>query len=229
MKKKILFIIINLFLTLSTIAVSYYTLSHGTVAGQVDTGANPGWFYIVTFTVESNIFLGVVSAVATILGIRSIVLKKSLSRHLSTWYLIATSSVILTFLTVVCFLAPIRAMGGRNYFDMLIGPMFFFHFFNPVLAAFALVFLLGHRLKFYDCYLSILPPAIYSVPYSINVVLLTTWPDFYGFTFGGHYLFVPLVFIAICLFTFGIATALASAHNFFLTKSTPRTSEKFNH
>ena len=214
MKRKLLFTLINLYLFISTIIVTIITLTQGTVAGQVDTGANVGWFYIATFTVESNILLGLVAAGASIVGIRSLIRHTELPRPLTTWYLLAASSAMLTCLTVVFFLAPMRAIGGRNYFDMLLGPMFFFHFFNPILSALVLIFLTNPaRINLRARLLAILPPAIYAIPYIVNVVFLNTWPDFYGITFGGKYFLIPVVFLGFCLVVFGIASALAFFHN----------------
>ena len=214
MNKKLIFTLINAFLFISTIIVTYFTLTRGTVAGQVDTGERVGWFYIVTFTVESNILLGIVASVATVFGIRSLLKHHPLPESLSTWYLIAASSAMLTCLTVIFFLAPIRAMRGRNYFDMLAGPMFFFHFFNPILAAITLIFFTDKpKLTLKSRILSILPPAIYAIPYIINVVILENWPDFYGLTFGGQLIFPPLVLLIFCLAVFAISSALSYCHN----------------
>ena len=214
MSKRLIFTIINAFLFISSIIVTYITLTRGTVAGQVDTGEQVGWFYIVTFTVESNIFLGLVAGASTFFGVRSLFNHRPLPKTLSTWYLIAASSAMLTCLTVVFFLAPVRAASGRNYFDMLVGPMFFFHFFNPVLAAITLIFFTDqNKLTLKSRLLSILPPAIYAIPYIINVAILKNWPDFYGVTFGGQLIFIPLVFLAFCLIIFAISSTLSYCHN----------------
>ncbi len=218
-KKHLLFTIINAFLFLSTIIVTYVTLTHGTVAGQVDTGTNYGWFYIVTFTVESNIFLGIIAALSMALGIRSLVRKVELPRLLTIWYLVAASAVALTCLTVIFFLAPLRAFSGRNYFEMMMGPMFFFHFFNPVLACLTLIFLSGPtKLTLKARLLALLPPILYSIPYILNVAVFKTWPDFYKLTFDGKYFLIPVVFVVFCLVVFGISSLLAFFHNKYISK-----------
>lgn len=213
-KRTLWFTIINAFLVLTTIIVTYITLSFGTVAGQVDTGASYGWMYIVTFTVQSNLLLGLIALINLIFGIRNFTKNKPIPRAALTWYLVASSAAMLTALTVMFFLAPIRAVSGRNYFDMLLGPMFFFHFFNPFLSAAAFIYLTP-RIKFVrpDCFLALLPPIAYAAPYILNVVILQNWPDFYHFTFGGHYFAILPVFIMISSVTFGIATALVKFHN----------------
>ena len=213
-QKLIPFSIINAFLFISTIIVTIVTLSFGTVAGQVDTGTTEGWFYIATFTVDSNILLGIVAFISLILALNSLSSKKPLPKIIPTLYLIATATTVLTFLTVLLYLAPIRALNGRNYFDMFLGPMFFFHFFNPVIAVINLIFFTdGDKLTLKSRLLSLLPFLIYAIPYCINVVFLKTWPDFYGVTFGGQYIFLPLVLLLFSSIIFIISSFLAYCHN----------------
>ena len=213
-KRTLWFAIVNTFLFLTTIIVTYITLAFGTVAGQVDTGASYGWAYIITFTVQSNILLGLVALVNLIFGIRSLRYNSPIPRVVYNWYLVASSAAMLTAITVIFFLAPFRAFSGRNYFDMLLGPMFFFHFFNPFLSAVALIYLTP-KIKFArpDCLLALIPPIAYAVPYILNVVILQAWPDFYHFTFGGHNWAILPVFIVISVVTFFIASLLAHLHN----------------
>lgn len=213
-KRTLWFTIVNAFLVLTTIIVTYITLRFGTVAGQVDTGAAYGWMYIITFTVQSNILLGLIALINLIFGIRNLKKDKPIPRAALVWYLVASSAAMLTALTVIFFLAPVRAVGGCNYFDMLLGPMFFFHFFNPFLSAAAFVYLTP-RIKFArpDCFLAFIPPVAYAAPYILNVIILENWPDFYHFTFGGHYFAILPVFIVISSITFGIATVLVKLHN----------------
>ena len=213
-KRTLWFAIINGFLFITTIIVTYITLAFGTVAGQVDTGASYGWQYIITFTVQSNILLGLIALINLIFSIRNLKWNKPIPRAALNWYLVASSAAMLTALTVIFFLAPLRAFSGRNYFDMLLGPMFFFHFFNPFLSAAAFIYLTP-RIKFArpDCFLALIPPIAYAGPYILNVVILGAWPDFYHFTFGGHIWAILPVFIVISSITFSIATLLARLHN----------------
>lgn len=213
-KHTLWFTIINIFLATSTIIVTYLTLSFGTVAGQVDTSVDEGWYYILTFTVQSNILLGLIAFAGVIFGIRNLKKNKPIPSSYITWYLTASSATMLTALTVIFFLAPARAMQGKNYFEMMMGPMFFFHFFNPFLSAAAFVFFTKkEKLGLKKCFFALIPPAVYAVPYILNVVILQNWYDFYGFTFGGNNWAVPIVFIVISAITLTIAILLASCHN----------------
>ena len=217
-KKRILwFTLINAFLAISTVIVTYITLSFGTVAGQVDTSVEESWFYILTFTVQSNILLGLVALVGMIFGIKNLKDKRPIPKSYTTWYLVAASAAMLTALTVIFFLAPGRAMQGKNYFEMMMGPMFFFHFFNPFLSAIAFIFFTSkEKLGIRNCLFALIPPAAYAVPYILNVVILKNWYDFYGFTFGGNNWAVPLVFIVIAGIVFSIASLLTSCHNRYM-------------
>lgn len=245
-KHQLIFTLINAFLAISSAIVTIVTITQGTVAGQVDTGGSYGLFYLATFTMDSNIFLGVVAAVATVLGLRNLKQlkppkhpkpskaatatikdlkntkglkpRRPLPPSLTIWYLVATTSAVLTFITVVCFLAPKRALEGKNYFDMLLGPMFFFHFFNPVLAAINLIFFApAQRLTKGDRLLALAPMLIYALFYFFAVVVFEAWNDFYGFTFGGHTWAILPVFVVMNLAVFAIASLLAYLHNRRLT------------
>ena len=212
--KKYLFIVINLFILITTIIMVTITLIFGSWAARKDGGPFEYWQHIITFTILSNIFLGLVTGASAVIGLCRLKSKNFLPRQLLTWYLIAASSAMLTCLTVIFFLAPVRAASGKDYFDMILGPMFFLHFFNPILAAITYIFLSGpQKSTLKDRILSILPPTIYAIPYLINVVFLENWPDFYGITFGGQLIFIPLVFLGFCTVVFAIASGLSYCHN----------------
>ena len=207
------------------------TLIFGGRATRIDAGTTAGaaelaggvfggvkiqyWHHIVSFTILSNIFLGIVALVSAIIAIKNP--KKPFSPKLSTWYLVAATSTMLTFLVVVFFLAPMRAMHGKNYFDMLLEQMFFLHFLNPILGAVSFIFFLNTKEKigFKPCLLSILPPVIYSTPYMFCVCIIKCWPDFYGLTFGGKYFLIPLDYLVVCGIMLGVSSSLAALHNHF--------------
>ena len=207
------------------------TLTVGSRVTRLDEGASAGasqlingtfngikiehWHHIVSFTVLSNIFLGIIALISAIVAYKKP--KKELSPKLATWYLVATSSGMLTCLTVLLFLAPMRAVGGKNYFDMLLEQMFILHFLNPILSAISYIFFLKTKEKvgIKSRLLALLPPIIYASPYIICVCILRVWPDFYGLTFGGNYFILPIDFLIFCVFMFGISSSLAALHNYF--------------
>jgi hypothetical protein len=213
-KRTLWFTIINGFLFLTTIIVTYITLAFGTVAGQVDTGVDYGWMYLITYTVQSNILLGIVALIGIIYGLRNLKKDRPIPRRFLVLYLTAAAAAMLTALTVIFFLAPARVVAGKNYFDMLLGPMFFFHFFNPFLSAAAFIYLTpAIRFAKPDAYYSIIPPVLYAIPYILNVVILKGWPDFYGFTFGGNDWAIIFVFLVIATVITSVAYGLVHLHN----------------
>lgn len=234
-KTRKIFITLNLFIFITMVIAVTSTLIFGGRATRLDGGTAIGnlaiedgtfngiklehWHHIVSFTVLSNIFLGVVALISAIIAIRHP--RKELPQKLSTWYLVAASSAMLTFLTVIFFLAPMRAVSGKNYFDMLLEQMFFLHFLNPILGAISYTFFFEtkEKVNFKPCLLAILPPVIYSTPYIFYVCIIKSWPDFYGLTFGGRYYVIPFVYLIFCSVMFVISTSLAAFHNhFFKTK-----------
>lgn len=212
--KNRLFIIINLFIFVTTMIAVPVTLIFGSRASRLDDLEMPYWQHIVTFTLLSNIFLGITALITAIIKYRSLKHHKKLPPSLDTWYLIATTAGMITFLTVVLFLAPMRAINGKDYFDMLLEPMFFLHFLNPVLAAISYIFLLkDKKATLKSRLLAILPITIYGIPYILFVVILKTWPDFYGLTFGGKYYLLPVDYVIFASISFIIASTLSHFHN----------------
>ena len=179
------------------------------------------WHHIVSYTALGNIFLGIVALVSAIIAKKNP--GQSLSKKLATWYLVASSSTMLTVLVVIFFLAPMRAMGGKNYFDMLLEQMFFLHFLNPILGAISYIFYLETEEKVTrkSCLLAVLPPVIYSSPYIICVCILKIWPDFYGLTFGGKNFIIPIEYFIVCAVMLVIGSSLIALHNRFSVKSVP--------
>lgn len=216
--KKYSFTIINLFIFITTAIAVPITLLVGSRSTRLDGGDIPYWQHIATFTILSNIFLGIVALILAILNVTK--KDKFPNSTQLNWYLAATSAGLVTFFTVILFLAPMRAMHGKNYFDMIVETMFFLHFLNPILAAIAFIFFTGnHPINLKSRLLATLPVFFYAIPYFLNVVIFKTWPDFYGLTFGGKYFLLPLVFAAFILLVFGIASLLV-----FLRRKAKQTS-----
>lgn len=204
------FIVINLLIFVFALIAVPVSLTVGSRSSRLDHLTMPHWQHIVTFTLLSNIFLSITALVTAIIKMR----RKNTPPSLDTWYLTAATAGMITFLTVVLFLAPMRAMNGKDYFDLLLEPMFFLHFLNPVLAAISFMFLLkDHKTTLNSRLIAMLPILIYAIPYVLFVVILQIWPDFYGLTFGGKYYLMPLVFAVFSLISFLIASVLSYFHN----------------
>lgn len=89
------------------------------------------------------------------------------------------SSVNITFLVVVFFLAPLAATQGGSYFDMFQGPNLILHLFAPVLSIVNyLVFLHQTPLKRGFAFVSVLPVLAYGIFYIANFYV--HWTDSLG-------------------------------------------------
>ncbi|MBQ3445514.1 hypothetical protein IJG29_02190 [Candidatus Saccharibacteria bacterium] len=206
--KSQLFTFINFFIAVTGITAAIVAMTYGSRGARLDGTITAHWQQIFTFTVLSNIFLSIVAFISAILNIRG-----KLSGRAATWYLTAATAGAVTCITVLFFLAPMRAARGSNYFDMILEPMFFLHFLNPILAAVSFVFFLPTIPSARHARLiATIPILAYAVPYILFVVILQLVPDFYGVTFGGRYYLTPLVFLAFFLLAFAAASLLLFLH-----------------
>ena len=154
------------------------------------------------FTVDSNLFMGIV---AMVFAINQILVLKGKKKGISkTLYIVkpmATSAVALTFVVVFGYLG-FFVPGG--IVALLKNSNLFFHLIIPVLSI--LTFVLFERcnlLKFKDAIWGVLPAALYSIFYITNVFLhiedgkVAIAYDFYMFVQGGLWqaaIVLPLMF-----------------------------------
>ena len=127
--------------------------------------------------------------------------------------LVAATSVAVTFLTVLVFLAP--AMGFK---EMYTKDSFYMHLVGPVLAAVQFVFVENSfSIRFPLSLLGGSTVIIYAVIYLIKVVKIGEanggWPDFYLFNQNGRW---PISFTAMTAAGAIISLALSLAHNRFI-------------
>lgn len=216
MSKKVVLLILNSFIFISTTIVTIYGIING--AGDAQLGTHIiGWGYFIPFTMDSNILMGIISLIYLMALIKSIIKKSEMSHNIKVLYYVGTVSVTLTLLTVVFFLAPTQAIENhsiKSYFVNFKNDLFFFHFTNPIVAIISF-FLMDSNKKagIKENLWAVLPMAIYSIAYVTNVVFLKTWSDFYGFTFGGKMYLVPFVLIVMLGVTFLIGLILIKIKN----------------
>ncbi len=122
------------------------------------------------FTVDSNIFMGIVSFIFLI---KEIELLLGRINYISNRYyilkLMATSQVSLTIFVVLFYLGPSSSHGVMPF---LMNNNLFFHFIIPVLSI--ITFTCFERtdcLKSKNIFISIIPTIVYSLCYLINVLL----------------------------------------------------------
>lgn len=138
------------------------------------------------FTVLSNLLEGIASLVYAIGLIRLLRGGAPLPRGIVTLKYVATVSVALTFVTVLCFLGP-----GYGFDKMYTGANFWMHLVIPVLAMLEL-FLLDRdpRLPIGRTFLATAPMLLYALFYTGNLLMngMETGGhsnDWYGFAKGG--------------------------------------------
>lgn len=142
------------------------------------------------FTVDSNILMGVISAVYAVYLILLLAGKiAALPRWLHVLKLTGTVGVALTFLTVVCFLAPFVA---PTFWSLFINASLFMHFITPVLAIITFVFFEGtDAIKWRETFWGVLPMGLYAIFYTTNALThvvdgkVPYQYDWYAFVQGG--------------------------------------------
>lgn len=165
------------------------------------------------FTTDSNILMGLISLILIPFNISSIKREQEKTPLFATILnLVGTTSVALTFLTVVCFLAPLE-IGKEGYFSAFTGTNFCFHFLEPIFAIISFIFFTNkNRLRFYHSFYGIIPMVLYGIYYVTNLVVhidngqIDSTYDFYHFAFNGKitsiYIVLPLMLFVTWLISY---------------------------
>ncbi len=122
------------------------------------------------YTVLSNVLLAILSFPVLIIDIIS--LKKN-KYEAPTWVgilkYIGVVGVSVTFLTVICFLAPAAAKRGQGYWSMFQGPNLYYHLIVPVIAIISFGFIeLNIAFKMGYTVLGLVSVVLYGIFYIIN-------------------------------------------------------------
>ena len=161
------------------------------------------------FTFQSNIFMGVISAIYAFYQWLILKGKKDKIPHVLTILnLVGTSAVALTFIIVIAFLGP-----GYGYDKMYNNANLFFHLLAPVTAIINyLFFTRNEKYHFIQTLFTIIPCFLYGLVYFIVVASLNGYGDlkidFYNFGKGGpligafNYLMVMVIAYIIALFLY---------------------------
>ena len=122
------------------------------------------------FTVESNIFVGIISLIFAINEINVMKgKKKEISKRNYILKLMATTAVGLTFFVVFAYLGPIATTGISS---LLMNSNLFFHLIIPVLSILNFVlFEKTDKINFKCTFYGIVPTAIYGYYYLFNVLI----------------------------------------------------------
>ena len=165
MKKK-LSLILNIIIVILTIFASFLMFT----GIKITHGAEPilettkiGMFKF--FTVDSNIFMGIIALIYAIKEITN----KEITKTMYKLKLMATTAVSLTFIIVFTYLGPISKDG---IISLLQNSNIFFHLVIPVLSIITFtLFEKTNKLKFKDTLYGIIPTIIYATLYLINIII----------------------------------------------------------
>lgn len=165
MKKK-LSLILNIIIVILTIFASFLMFT----GIKITHGAEPilettkiGMFKF--FTVDSNIFMGIIALIYAIKEITN----KEITKTMYKLKLMATTAVSLTFIIVFTYLGPISKDG---IISLLQNSNIFFHLVIPVLSIITFtLFERTNKLKLKDSLYGIIPTIIYAVLYLINILI----------------------------------------------------------
>ena len=154
------------------------------------------------FTVESNLFMGIISLLFAIYEIR--LLKGSINeipKYMYILKLMATTGVTLTFLVVFTYLGPLVG----NIYLMILNSNLFFHLLVPLFSMITFIFFeRNNKMSFKYSFYGLIPIIMYGLFYLINVLIhmdngiVSPVYDFYWFVQNGVWtaiIVVPVMFI----------------------------------
>ena len=164
-------LVINIIITILTIFASIAMFTGFKFMSGYDIVLQSTGIYMLRFfTVESNMFMGIVSLIFAIDEISVLKgKKKEISAKKYILKLMATVAVSLTFFVVFTYLGPIAEHGLSS---LLMNSNLFFHLIIPILSI--LTFVLFERtdkLKFRYTFYGIVPSLLYGVYYLINILV----------------------------------------------------------
>ena len=152
------------------------------------------------YTVDSNIFMGVVSFIFIIFYIRFIHHKiKEIPRYVYFLKFMGTSGIMLTFIVTALFLVP-----QYGFYAMYSNNNLFFHLIIPVISFISYVFFERYDNKYRYAFIGLIPMFLYSIYYISNILIHLEGNkniylyDFYGFLQGdiSHiYIVIPCIYL----------------------------------
>ena len=178
--------------------------------GQIEVLSSRNFKSFKYFTVDSNVFAGLVSLAYVIYKCTASGKKRStLPRAFYILKLAATTGVTLTMMVTVFFLAP---TSDGNFFGYFMNSNFFMHLITPVLCIISFIFFEpAEAQKFSISFTGIIPMLLYSFYYTPNIILHlengkpSKTYDWYGFLQGGlHTIWfvIPFLYVVTWIFSF---------------------------
>ncbi len=164
------------------------------------------------FTVDSNVFAGLISLAYVIFKFSQDGKKQSTLP--GTFYILklaATTGVTLTMMVTVFYLAP---TSNGNFLHYFMNSNFFMHLITPLLCIISFIFFeVAEPQKLVMCFTGIIPMMLYSFFYTPNVLLhldngkVDRTYDWYNFLAGGAqtvWIVVPILYCITWIFALGL-------------------------
>ena len=198
--------------------------------GHIDTPVvtdSTGLHCFKFFTIQSNVFVGL-SALFFVIYYISLARGNTLllPRWIFVFKLAATVGVMITFTTVVCFLAPMSGTADVNGWTLIYANTnLFLHTVVPLLAFVSFAFFENRLdIKEKHIYWGLVHIVLYSIFYVTNISLhiedghVSLYYDFYGFGQAGV-LGAMIVFVIVLLVAYVFSFVLWKLNKKFYTNS----------
>ena len=208
-KKQKVSLILNGLIVLFTIFATVSMIIGFQFMGEIKVLSSASFKAFKYFTVDSNVFAGLVSLVYLIFFC---LLEKGKIKALPKWLnylkLAATTGVTLTMMVTVFFLAPRTT---TTYFAYFMNSNLFMHLITPLLCIISFAFFEPAKLSFAESLVGICPMILYAIYYIPNILLhldngkVLPAYDWYGFLFAGlNTIWFVIPLLLLITWAFGI-------------------------
>ena len=211
-KREKISIILNSLIFIFTLFATISMIIGFKFMGQLEVLSARNFKSFRYFTVDSNVFAGLISLAYVIYKFTAAGKKKAtLPRAFYILKLAATTGVTLTMMVTVFFLAP---TSNGNFLHYFMNSNFFMHLITPLLCIISFIFFEpSESVKLTSTIPGILPMLLYSFYYTPNILLhldngkVDRAYDWYNFLIGGlHTIWfvIPILYIGTWIFAFGL-------------------------
>lgn len=211
-KREKLSIIFNCLIFIFTLFATISMIIGFKFMGQLEVLSERNFKSFKYFTVDSNVFAGLISLAYLIYKLTPAGKKQAtLPRAFYILKLAASTGVTLTMMVTVFFLAP---SSHGNFLHYFMNSNFFMHLITPLLCIISFIFFeASEPVKLASTIPGILPMLLYSFYYTPNILLhldngkVDRAYDWYNFLAGGVntiWFVIPLLYGVTWLFAFGL-------------------------
>ena len=210
-KKQKTALIINYLIFLLTVFATVSMIIGFEFMGEIKVLSSASFKAFKYFTVDSNVFAGIVALIYIIyLGLLAKGKISELPKWLSYLKVAATTGVTLTMMVTVFFLAP---QSPTTYFAYFMNSNLIMHLITPLLCIISFIFFEPAKLSFKESLLGIGPMLLYSLYYIPNILLhlengmVSTNYDWYGFLFAGLstiWFVIPMLILITWIFAISL-------------------------